>query len=152
MTGQCSSSELVVSRMVNACIIRIVLSPELTMIIVHGTFPVKPELRDDALKMMRCMATASKAEFGCITYEFYVGLSDPNTLLLFQEWESVEALQGHFETNHMEDFLRKLPEVLNGEVSTRRYEIKVSDSLLDARQDIEPELRIHFEYRDKIIH
>ena len=122
------------------------------MIIVHGTFPVKPESRDDALKMMRCMATASKAEFGCITYEFYVGLSDPNTMLLFQEWESVEALQGHFETNHMEEFLRKLPDVLNGEVSTRRYEVKVSNYLLDEHEEIEHELTTRFEYHEKIVH
>jgi len=122
------------------------------MIIVHGTFPGKAELRDDAIKMMRSMAKASKAEFGCITYEFYVGLSDPNTLLLFQEWESVEALQEHFETNHMEDFLRRLPEVLNGEVSTRRYEVKVSDNMLGAHQEFEPELTVHFGYHEKIIH
>ncbi len=95
---------------------------------------------------------ASKAEFGCITYEFYVGRTDPNTLLLFQEWESVEALQGHFETNHMEDFLKKLPEVLNGEVSTRRYEVKVGDGLLDAHQDIDHELTVQFQYHEKIIH
>ena len=75
------------------------------MIIVHGTFPVKSEVRDDALELMRQMAVASRAEDGCISYEFYIGLSDPNTLLLFQEWESVDALQGHFETDHMEDFL-----------------------------------------------
>ncbi len=122
------------------------------MIIVHGTFPVKPELRDDALEMMRSMATASKAEFGCITYEFYVGLSDPNTLLLFQEWESVEALQGHFETNHMEDFLRKLPDVLNGEVSTRRYEVRVTNDLRDEHREIEHELMTRFEYHEKIVH
>ena len=122
------------------------------MIIVHGTFPVKPELRNDALKMMRLMATASKAEFGCITYEFYVGLSNPNTLLLFQEWESVEALQGHFETTHMEEFLKRLPHVLNGEVLTRRYEVKVSNDLLDEHQEFEPETTTQIEYQDKIVH
>ncbi|MBT6664735.1 MAG: antibiotic biosynthesis monooxygenase, partial [Gammaproteobacteria bacterium] len=56
------------------------------MIIVHGTFPVKVEVRDDALELMRQMAKASQEEEGCISYEFYVGLTDPNTLLLFQEW------------------------------------------------------------------
>ena len=138
--------------MENACIIRHISSPAQAMIIVHGTFPVKPELRDDALSMMRAMAAASKAEFGCITYEFYIGLSDPHTLLLFQEWETVEALQGHFETNHMEEFLKKLPDVLNGEVLTRRYEVKVSNDLLDEYQDIEPELTAQFEPQEKIVH
>ncbi len=122
------------------------------MIIVHGTFPIKPALRNDALDMMKRMAAASRAEYGCISYEFYIGLSDPNTLLLFQEWESVDALQGHFETNHMEDFLKELPDVLDGEVSTRRYEVKASGELMDEQQEIEPELTTHYEMRDKIVH
>lgn len=122
------------------------------MIIVHGTFPVKPEFRDEALEMMRRMSLASKAEFGCISYEFYVGLTDVNTLLLFQEWESVEALQGHFETDHMEEFLQRLPEILDGEVSTRRYEVKSSTDLFDESHEIEPELAAQFEYHEKIVH
>jgi len=122
------------------------------MIIVHGKFPIKPEVRDDALEMMRTMAIASQAEHGCVSYEFYVGLSDPNTLLLFQEWESVDALQGHFDTSHMAEFLDQLPNILNGEVSTRRYEVKSSTDHFEGQQDIEPELTTQFEYQDKIVH
>lgn len=107
------------------------------MIIVHGTFPVRPEFRDDALELMQTMAVASRSEFGCISYEFYVGLTDPNTLLLFQEWESVEALQSHFETDHMEEFLKHLPDVLEGEVSTRRYEVRTSDEVGDEPPEFE---------------
>ena len=121
------------------------------MIIVHGTFPVKSQLRDNALDLMRQMASASRAEEGCISYEFYVGLTDPNTLLLFQEWESVDALQGHFETDHMEEFLRALPNVLDGEVATRRYEVKISDDSFDA-QEFDPEPVSQLEEREKIIH
>ncbi len=122
------------------------------MIIVHGTFPVKPEHRDNALELMRRMAIASRAEFGCISYEFYIGLSDPNTLLLFQEWESVEALQGHFDTAHMEEFLKDLPDVLNGEVATRRYEVRSSDDsdVFEDHQDVEPAAVP--ENRPKIVH
>ncbi|MBQ61853.1 MAG: hypothetical protein CMQ19_07235 [Gammaproteobacteria bacterium] len=151
-TWQRSSSELTISSPVNACIIPSIYTPSLTMIIVHGTFPVKSDLRDEALKIMRRMAATSKAEYGCITYEFYVGLTDPNTLLLFQEWESVDALQGHFETSHMEDFLRKLPDVLDGEVSTRRYEVKVSNDLFDEHQEFETEPTAQPTYQEKIVH
>ena len=121
------------------------------MIIVHGTFPVKPEVREDALELMRQMATASREEAGCISYEFYVGVSDPNTLLLFQEWESVDALQGHFDTEHMEEFLSVLPNVLDGEVATRRYEVRVSNDTLD-RADFDPEAIAQPEKRQKIVH
>ena len=121
------------------------------MIIVHGTFPVKVEVRDDALELMRQMAKASQEEEGCISYEFYVGLTDPNTLLLFQEWESVDALQGHFETDHMEEFLKLLPSFLDGEVASRRYEVRVNNGLFEAG-DFDPEQVYIEEEREKIIH
>ncbi len=122
------------------------------MIIVHGTFPIKSAVRDDALELMRHMAAASREEEGCITYEFYVGLSDPNMLLLFQEWESVDALQGHFETDHMEAFLQELPHMLDGKVATRRYEVKISDDAGLEAADFEPEVMSQFEEREKIVH
>jgi quinol monooxygenase YgiN len=120
------------------------------MIIVHGMFPVKPDVRDDALELMRCMAISSRAEFGCITYEFYVGLSDPNTLMLFQEWDSVEALQDHMETEHMDEFVKNLPQVLDGEVATRRYEVRGTQD--EHGEQTEVDLGSRYEPRQKIIH
>ena len=73
------------------------------------------------------MARLSRQESGCITYEFYVGLSNPNLVLLFQEWSSVEALERHWETDHMRIFLGQLPAILDGEVATRRYEVRSGD-------------------------
>lgn len=118
------------------------------MIIVHGTFPVKAEMRERAIDLMKEMAIASKAEYGCVSYEFYVGLTEPNSMLLFQEWDSVEALQNHFETKHMEEFLRQLPEVLDGEVSTRRYEVRSPSEMVDEL----PIREVAEGDRDKIIH
>ena len=123
------------------------------MIIVHGTFPIRAEVRDDAIPLMREMVVASRSEYGCVSYEFYVGLTDPNTLLLFQEWESVEALQGHYETDHMEDFLKALPGVLDGEITTRRYEVRSQDNDQDELDDedlMEPPSAP--EPKDRIIH
>jgi quinol monooxygenase YgiN len=94
------------------------------VIIVHGTIPLRPEKREQALELARRMTTATQAETGCISYDFYVGLSDPNTLMLFQEWESMEALMGHFQTDHMEEFLQALPDVVSGEITTRRYAVQ----------------------------
>ena len=65
------------------------------MIIVHGIIPIKAAQRDKALDLARVMSEATRTEDGCISYEFYVGLRDPNTLILLQEWENMEALAGH---------------------------------------------------------
>ena len=94
------------------------------MIIVHGIIPIKPSLRDKALDLAREMSEVTRTEQGCISYEFYVGLRDPNTLILLQEWENMEALAGHLRTEHMKMFLDELPAVLSGQVLTRRYAVQ----------------------------
>ena len=116
------------------------------MIIVHGTFPVKPELRDEALELMKDMSQVTRSEPGCVSYEFFIGLSDPDTLLLYQEWETVEALQDHYETKHMEEFIGQLPDILNGEVSTKRYEVRTPGEYTEEKRRSRP---VHTE---KIIH
>ena len=97
------------------------------MIIVHGTIPLKPDSREQAIQLARRMADATRGEAGCISYDFYLGLSDPNTLMLFQEWEDMEALMGHFQTDHMEEFLKELPEIVSGEITTKRYAVQSVD-------------------------
>ncbi|MEE4361609.1 MAG: putative quinol monooxygenase [Pseudomonadales bacterium] len=108
------------------------------MIIVHGTIPIRADQRDEALELARRMEDASRLEAGCISYAFFVGLSDPNTLMLFQEWESADALQQHFETEHMERFLEALPGIVNGEIHTRRYAVEV-DGVDDADEGLPEE-------------
>ena len=111
------------------------------MIIVHGTIPVLPDHRERALELARSMIEATRAEAGCISYDFYVGLSDPNTLMLFQEWENMEALMGHFQTDHMEEFLRELPKVVSGEITTRRYAVQSVDE--ETEESDEPPPIVH---------
>jgi quinol monooxygenase YgiN len=101
------------------------------VIIVQGNIPIRPDCRDQALQLARAMAEATQAEPGCISYDFYVGLSDANTLMLFQEWESMEALMRHFQTPHMEEFLRALPSLVSGEITTRRYAVQSVDDESD---------------------
>lgn len=109
------------------------------MIIVHGTIPLKPESLDEAIALAREMAGATQAEPGCLSYDFYVGVSDPHALLLFQEWETMDALMAHFKTEHMEVFLRELPRLLNGEISTRRYAVQVMDEESETSTELELE-------------
>lgn len=97
------------------------------MIIVHGTIPILEDQRDRALDLARTMAEATRSEPGCVSYDFYIGLTDPNTLMLFQEWDDMDALMAHFQTEHMESFLRELPEVTSGEITTRRYAVQSVD-------------------------
>ena len=50
------------------------------------------------------MEVASQAEQGCWDYTFSVELNDPAKLRITERWESMEALQAHFQTPHMATF------------------------------------------------
>jgi len=109
------------------------------MIIVHGIIPLRAESRASALRLAARMAEATRAESGCISYDFYIGLSDPNTLMLFQEWENMDALMVHFQTSHMEAFLRELPDLVAGDIITKRYAVQsVDEEVPDTLEDPDP--------------
>ena len=109
------------------------------MIIVHGVLLVVKDQRSRAQVLMQEMATASRLEAGCISYEFYASLTNPRQFLLFQEWASVEALQDHFQTAHMEIFLEQLPDILDGEIVTRRYEVRQQQGRSQALGEVDTE-------------
>ncbi len=73
---------------------------------MQGSIPIKSGQFDRALAMAHDLIAATRGKAGCITYEFYRGLSDPDTLVVFQEWESMEALVDHLSSPHLESFLR----------------------------------------------
>ena len=91
------------------------------MIIMQVSIPIKSGQSDRALAMAHDLIAATRGVAGCITYEFYRALSDPDALVVFQEWESMDALVDHLSSPHLESFLRRLPEISDGGITTRRY-------------------------------
>lgn len=93
------------------------------MLVVAGTVKVKPETRAEAVQAALKMAKASQAEAGCRSYDFYSDIEDPNTILIFERWESEAALLAHFQTPHMAEFNGAIPRFLAAPPSIIRYEI-----------------------------
>ena len=112
------------------------------MIVVQGNIPLKAEARDRAIKLAMEIEGISKQEVGCLGYQFYVALTDPLELVLFQQWESVEALRKHYQTDHMNRFMKELPELVSGDIVTRRYAIELGGDE-GARIKIEEKPTIH---------
>ncbi len=92
------------------------------MIIVSGTIPVQPDKRDEAIAAAQEMVAATVQENGCHHYQFYSSIDDPNLFRVYEEWESMEALQAHFETPHMATFRQKLPNLVAGPGKIKRFE------------------------------
>jgi len=88
---------------------------------VQSTFQLVAESKSEAIDLMKDMVRLCRQEHGCLSYEYFEGLTDTNQVVLLQEWENADCLQGHYQTAHMEEFLSKLGNYLQSEVSTRSY-------------------------------
>ena len=93
------------------------------MIVVSGVVEIDPEDRDTALEAASRMAQASRQEEGCHAYAFYVDVEDPGRIRVFEEWESQEALDAHFQTEHMAEFRRALGGLRIRGRRIHRYEV-----------------------------
>jgi quinol monooxygenase YgiN len=94
------------------------------MIVIAGRVAVRPERREEAVRAALAMAAATRKEDGCITYQFSNDLADMNSIVIFEEWESDEALAQHFQTEHMKVFRELLPRLLAGPSTVKRYVVQ----------------------------
>ena len=64
-------------------------------VLVTGTFDLAPEDRDDFLRGREEGMRRSRAEDGCVAYVFAADPLEPGRVILFEQWESEEALAAH---------------------------------------------------------
>ena len=71
------------------------------MIVVVGQFRVPPERMAEARPIMRKVMEATRAEAGCIEYNYAEDVLDPGLIRVSEVWESREQLAAHMQTAHM---------------------------------------------------
>ncbi|MGB1286217.1 MAG: putative quinol monooxygenase [Aggregatilineales bacterium] len=94
------------------------------MIVISGYTRINPDHREKAIAAAMKMSAESEAEDGCISYRFYGDFEKPDMLFLFEEWESQDALDAHFQTPHMSEFRKALSEIEILEQTLKRYVIE----------------------------
>lgn len=58
------------------------------------------------------VATASRQETGCITFDMHVSRDDPALFLAFERWVDQAAVDAHFETPHFKAIVGRSEELL----------------------------------------
>jgi quinol monooxygenase YgiN len=79
------------------------------MIVVVGRVVTDAERREELKRIGQAVARASRAEDGCLAYRVYEDTENPNEFVFVEEWESQEALERHFATPHIAEFMRAIP-------------------------------------------
>ena len=85
------------------------------MQIVTVEFMSTPENRNAIIHLCRSMIGPSRAEKGCISYNFYQNADDENAFFFFEEWKDQNAIDAHNKTKHYIDFVTKFNSLLLGE-------------------------------------
>lgn len=99
------------------------------MIVINGRLTVRSDQRDRAVAAATALMAATRAEPGCREYTFAADLSEPDVFHFFEQWESEEALNGHFAAPHMAEFLGMAGELLAGPVAATRFDVSGSAPL-----------------------
>jgi quinol monooxygenase YgiN len=75
------------------------------VIVVVGRVSTDDAKRAELLEVAHKVAFASRQEAGCIDYRIYEDAEQPNDFVFVEEWEDEEALQSHFRTGHIAEFM-----------------------------------------------
>jgi quinol monooxygenase YgiN len=99
------------------------------MIVVHATFPVKPEERERVLEHIEELEQHTREEDGVIEYVASTDVDNPNLVRFTERYEDEAALGAHTQTDHFTEFAAMLPEVLDGEPEITQYTVSEATEL-----------------------
>lgn len=97
------------------------------MIIVKGSFPVKQDQQPEALELVQALAKSSRGEHGCLAYEVYLQADEPRVIVVWQQWTDLDALEIHFGSEHVDAFLDAIPDMIDGDVTSARFDVSSLD-------------------------
>ena len=76
-------------------------------IVLVVSMKIKDQTEEKVGEIFKGLALASKNEEGCIEYRLHRSSEDEKLFLLYEEWESQEALDKHRQMVHFKDFHEK---------------------------------------------
>lgn len=84
------------------------------MIFIVVKQPVRPKYADDWVHLVNDFTTASRAEPGNISFEWFRSVDDPNVYVLVEAFRDADAGNAHVESAHFKAASEQLPNWLSG--------------------------------------
>ena len=95
------------------------------MLGVNVIYTMKPGMREQFLKEVAdCGAQeAVRGETGCLQYDYFLSVDDPNKLLLVEKWTDREAQKVHVTQPHMDTIRAILGRCSTGDKVLELYDL-----------------------------
>jgi quinol monooxygenase YgiN len=99
------------------------------MLIIAGTITIDPARRNEGLAFAQNVMVETRKEDGCQNYVFSADPVRPDTIMVYELWDSEEQLAPHFETPHLTAFQAGLGNLGVTGIDLKKYQIASSDPL-----------------------
>jgi quinol monooxygenase YgiN len=88
---------------------------------IVGTVVAKPERREELRKILSGFVEPTRAEEGCINYDFHVDPEDPCVFMFYENWRSKADLDSHLAMPHLKPLFDRLDKLLAQPVEIKHY-------------------------------
>lgn len=79
---------------------------------IIGTVTARPETREELATLLAAQVAPTRAEVGCINYDFHVDAADPCVFVFYENWTSRAALDAHLAMPHLQPLFSQLDRLL----------------------------------------
>jgi quinol monooxygenase YgiN len=90
---------------------------------IIGMVVAKDETREELRAILTAQVAPTRAEAGCINYDFHVDADDPNVFMFYENWRSKADLEAHLKTPHLQPLFGRLEELLARPVEIKFYKM-----------------------------
>ena len=87
---------------------------------VIGTVTARPQTREDLRRLLADQVAPTRAEPGCINYDFHVDAADPCVFVFYENWKSQADLDAHMQMPHLKPLLSQIDRLLAKPIDIRR--------------------------------
>lgn len=88
-------------------------------ITIIGTVTAKPETRAELLDLLARQVEPTRAEPGCINYDFHVDAEDQCVYVFYENWRSQSDLDAHLTMPHLKPLFSQIDRLLAKPVEIR---------------------------------
>jgi quinol monooxygenase YgiN len=92
------------------------------MIVVTAKMNVNPDFKYDFMVATEPLIKHTRSEKGCLSYNLYADIDDPNQMVMLEFWKDAESLDAHMDSLHFKAFGKAIPEYLADEIELSKYE------------------------------
>ena len=90
---------------------------------VVARIKARPDKVEEVEKLLGGLVEPTRREEGCVSYELLQNRADPTDFTFVEEWANDAALERHFETEHIQNALSRVPDLTSEPPDIRTYRV-----------------------------